>query len=39
MGTLVNMDVYLKTSGFLSLLGLVNEDLIRYSIDNSDKIG
>ena len=35
MGTLVNMDVYLKTSGFLALLGLVNEDLIRYSIDNS----
>ena len=35
MGTLVDMDVSLKTSGFLALLGLVNEDLIRYSIDNS----
>ena len=34
-GTIVSMDVAVKTSGFLALLGLVNEDLIRYSIDNS----
>lgn len=34
-GTIVNMDVSLKISGFLSIIGLVNDDLIRFSLDNS----
>jgi len=34
-GTIVQMDISLQVSGFLALLGIIDDDLIYYSLDNS----
>jgi len=34
-GTIVQMDISLQVSGFLALLGIIDDDLIYYSLDRS----
>lgn len=34
-GTILNMDMSLQVSGFLAFLGIINNDLVHYSLDAS----